>query len=153
MSLVLEVPLDRLRMSLAPLRGERTDRQGDLSPLPLRVSAADDGAFEILDGFKRLARWRAEGMEEVPVVLEPVAGVARKARLLEANSPRKTSSPMDEVGWSLRSPTRTDSRPRRSRSSSSERRPGSSAGSSWLAASRASWASVSIEGASPSPWR
>src|SRR6266540_51995 len=97
MSLVLEVPLDRLRTSLAPLRGERTDRQSDLSAMPLRVAAADEGAFEVLDGFKRLSQWRAEGRREVPVVVEPVSGIARKARILAANSPRKTTSGMDEA--------------------------------------------------------
>ncbi len=142
MSLVLEVPLDRLRTSLAPLRGERTDRQSDLSAMPLRVAAADEGAFEVLDGFKRLSQWRAEGRREVPVVVEPVSGIARKARILAANSPRKTTSGMDEA-----------SPPPRSRSCWDERRPGSSDGSSWRAASLLNCASGSTAAASPSPWQ
>ena len=90
------VEISRLRTSLAPLRGERTDRS-DLAPLPLRVAAAGD-AFEVLDGFKRLALWRAEGRTEVSVVVEAVETLAAmKARLLDANTPAKTAGPVDEA--------------------------------------------------------
>lgn len=95
MTLVEWVPVERLRTTLAPLRGEHSE-QSELSPLPLRVARGKDGSFEVLDGFKRLARWRGE-KGEVPVVVEPVEGPTIKARLLEANSPRKTASPMDEA--------------------------------------------------------
>lgn len=98
MSLVLDVPLDRLATTLAPLRGPRTDAGTSLAALPLRVAPAGDDTYEVLDGFKRLARWRHEGHTHVPVVVEDAgAGVGGKARLLEANTPRRTVSPMDEA--------------------------------------------------------
>jgi len=46
------VPVGKLRTTLAPLRGERTDRS-DLAALPLRVAAAGDG-YEVIDGFMSL---------------------------------------------------------------------------------------------------
>ena len=96
MALVELVPVAELGTSLAPLRGERTD-SSPLAALPLRVARARDGSCEVLDGFKRLALWRGEGRTEVPVVIEPAEGPAMKARLLDANAPPKTSSPMDEA--------------------------------------------------------
>jgi ParB-like chromosome segregation protein Spo0J len=65
--------------------------------LPVRVAANDDGTYEVLDGFKRVTQWRGDGDTHVPVVVEDAAGVVRKARLLEANAPRRTVSPMDEA--------------------------------------------------------
>src|SRR6266508_1004279 len=99
MSLVFDVPVERLATTLAPLRGPRTDAGTSLTPLPLRVAPARDGTYEVLDGFKRLAHWRREGHTHVPVVVEEDAGAAvvGKARLLEANTPRRTASPMDEA--------------------------------------------------------
>src|SRR6266852_40328 len=98
MSLVLDIPVERLATTLAPLRGPRTDAGTSLAPLPLRVAPAGDDTYEVLDGFKRLARWRHEGHTHVPVVVEDAgAGVVGKARLLEANTPRRTVSPMDEA--------------------------------------------------------
>ena len=96
-ALVLHVPLGRLKTTLAPLRGARTEREVTLAPQPLRVAAVGDGSYEILDGFKRLALWRAEGRREVPVVVESASGVALKARLLQSNAPSKTAGPMDEA--------------------------------------------------------
>lgn len=95
MTLVEWVPVERLRTTLLPLRGERTEAS-ELAPMPLRVAAREDGGFEVLDGFKRLARW-SQDRGEVPVVIEPAQGPALKARLLDANTPRKTASPMDEA--------------------------------------------------------
>jgi hypothetical protein len=98
-SLVLAVPVERLATTLAPLRGPRTDPGTSLAPLPLRVAPTGDGTYEVLDGFKRLARWRRDGHTHVPVVVEDDAGAAvvGKARLLEANTPKRTLSPMDEA--------------------------------------------------------
>ena len=79
------VPIDHLRTTLAPLRGERTDSHSTLAPMPLRVAEAPDGGYEVIDGFKRLTVWKSEGTREVPVVVEPVGGIAMKARLLSAN--------------------------------------------------------------------
>ena len=97
MTLVLELPIDRLATTLAPLRGPRTDPASALAPLPLRVAPAGDGTYEVLDGFKRLAHWTRDGHTHVPVVVEDAAGVVAKARLLDANAPRRTLSPMDEA--------------------------------------------------------
>jgi ParB-like chromosome segregation protein Spo0J len=94
---VLELPVARLATTLAPLRGPRTDPASTLAPLPLRVAATGDGTYEVLDGFKRLATWSRAGHTHVPVVVEDAPGVVGKARLLEANAPRRTLSPMDEA--------------------------------------------------------
>src|SRR5438128_1350372 len=94
---VLELPVEHLATTLAPLRGPRTDPASSLAPLPLRVAARNDGTYEVLDGFKRLASWTHDGHTHVPVVVEDALGVVRKARLLEANAPRRTLSPMDEA--------------------------------------------------------
>ncbi|SRR6266581_2324532 len=99
MSLVLDVPVERLATTLAPLRGPRTDAGTSLAPLPLRVAPSVNGTYEVLDGFKRLAHWRHERHTHVPVIVEEDAGAAvvAKARLLEANTPTRTLSPMDEA--------------------------------------------------------
>ena len=47
---------------------------------------------------KRLARWRALGARQVPVVIEPSRGpVETYAALLLSNSPPRTLTPMDEA--------------------------------------------------------
>ena len=97
MTCVLDLPVEHLATTLAPLRGPRTDAASPLAPLPLRVAATGDGTYEVLDGFKRLAQWTGAGHTHVPVVVEDAPGVVRKARLLEANTPRRTVSPMDEA--------------------------------------------------------
>lgn len=97
MTRVLDLPIERLAITLAPLRGPRTDPASPLAPLPLRVAATGDGTYEVLDGFKRLASWTRDGHTHVPVVVEDAPGVVRKARLLEANAPRRTLSAMDEA--------------------------------------------------------
>ena len=91
------VSVDRLHASLAPLRGEHSNSESTLAPMPLRVAELSEGGFEIIDGFKRLVLWKSEGKTEIPVVVESVSGVAMKARLLTANGPQKTAGPMDEA--------------------------------------------------------
>jgi len=83
MTRVLDLPIARLATTLAPLRGRRTDPASALAPLPVRVAANEDGTYEVLDGFKRVARWIADGQLHVPAVVEEALGVVRKARLLE----------------------------------------------------------------------
>jgi ParB-like chromosome segregation protein Spo0J len=56
-----------------------------------------DGFFDVIDGFKRLERWRAMGLPEVPVIPEAVSGLEQKVALLEANRPPRTLTPMDEA--------------------------------------------------------
>ena len=66
MSPVVDVPVDRLVTTLASLRGPRTDVGTALAPLPVRVAPVGDGTYQVLDGFKRLARWRREGATHIP---------------------------------------------------------------------------------------
>lgn len=93
------LPSDKLRTSLAHLRpGRPTCRADHLGDLPIRVVVVDDGShFEVIDGFKRLERWRADGFIQIPVVFEQPGPLAiQKRRLLEANSPSRTVTPLDE---------------------------------------------------------
>lgn len=95
---VRSVPVVDLDTRLAVLRGGRARRRGGLADLPLRVVPLTNGRFEVVDGFKRLERWRAEGAHEVPVVVEaPRTQAAARVLLLEANAPHRTLSPMDEA--------------------------------------------------------
>jgi len=97
------VPIDHLRTSLEALRGGCKPIGAyaeilTLAELPLRVTQVADDRFEVLDGFKRLAKWRAAGLELVPVVLEaPPTSVEEKVALLMANRPPRTLTPMDEA--------------------------------------------------------
>jgi len=69
-----------------------------LADLPLRVSRTEDDRFEVVDGFKRLEKWRALGLEEVPVVVERLrSSIDEKVTLLIANRPPRTLTPMDEA--------------------------------------------------------
>ena len=94
------IPLSLTRTGLKGLRSgsqaipERPVRLGDL---PLRVAKTADGAYEVIDGFKRLERWRSAGLSEVPVIPEAVSGLEQKVALLEANRPPRTLTPMDEA--------------------------------------------------------
>ncbi|NLI79963.1 MAG: hypothetical protein GX442_26395 [Candidatus Riflebacteria bacterium] len=96
---VLLVPLTCLRRSYERLRpGLPNGPDDDLSDLPLRAVSIGEGRFEVIDGFKRLDRWRQAGCEEVPVVIERCGGRANHKRmLLLANAPRRTLSALDEA--------------------------------------------------------
>ena len=64
----------------------------------MRVAMTSDGGYEILDGFKRVDRWRRQGHELVPVVIEPAASSADHKRLLLcSNAPPRTLTAMDEA--------------------------------------------------------
>lgn len=95
------VPIERLRSSLKGLRSgckPEPERPVQLNELPLRVVETEDGFYEIVDGFKRLDRWRASGLPRVPVVLETaLSDLEKKVALLEANRPPRTLTPMDEA--------------------------------------------------------
>src|SRR5439155_1276313 len=104
-----------------------------LRDLPIRVVAAGDGFFEIVDGFKRFARWTDEARAAVPAVVENARStIEPKLLLLRANAPPRTTTPMDEarviqslleehlVRWAARrqargAPRTRTRRPRRSR--------------------------------------
>jgi ParB-like chromosome segregation protein Spo0J len=89
----------QVRTSYAALRpGAQPPHFPELADLPLRVTPTTDGAYEILDGFKRLARWREAGARTVPVVIEqPGTPAEHKRRLLVANAPPRTLTPRDEA--------------------------------------------------------
>lgn len=69
---VRHVPIEGLSTSLQALR-QGTRRPPplarELAELPIRVVRYGD-QLEVIDGFKRLARWRAGGATSVPVVIE-----------------------------------------------------------------------------------
>jgi hypothetical protein len=97
---VVYLPVGCLRTSFAALRSSavRTQAAEPLAELPLRAIAQDDGSFEVVDGFKRLARWLGAGATEIPVVLESARGApASKALVLRSNAPARTLTAMDEA--------------------------------------------------------
>ncbi|HRZ62826.1 MAG TPA: hypothetical protein P5163_19750, partial [Rubrivivax sp.] len=97
------LPIARLRTSYGSLRpgriAPRADQGGEL---PLRVAPCPDTGdgeyFEVLDGFKRLQRWREQGATVVPVVIEtPAHTVQHKRLLLAVNAPARTLTALDEA--------------------------------------------------------
>ena len=99
-ALVSTIPVALLRTSFERLRSVQPRRGSSphLRDLPLRVVAAGDGFFEIVDGFKRFARWMDEGRAAVPAVVESARStVEQKLLLLRANAPPRTTTPMDEA--------------------------------------------------------
>ena len=97
------VPIGRLRTSFAALRpGCVAPRLDGAAELPLRVAPCSDVAdgtiFEVVDGFKRLERWREQGHTTVPVVVEaPARAVELKRLMLVVNAPACTRTVMDEA--------------------------------------------------------
>lgn len=94
------LPIEQLRSSYARLRpGVRRIPWDGLKDLPLRVAPAHEpGAYEVLDGFKRLARWREQGRRLVPVVVETALSASEHKRLLlSANAPARTTTALDEA--------------------------------------------------------
>jgi hypothetical protein len=63
----------------------------------VRVAQIGD-RLEVVDGFKRLARWEAAGATSVPVAIESTADLAQaNAALLLANAPPRMVTAMDEA--------------------------------------------------------
>jgi hypothetical protein len=93
------VSIECLRTSYAPLRSAATRQSPELNAeLPLRVAACENGTFEVLDGFKRLVRWRERSYNQVPVVVEaPALASEHKRMLLVANAPSRTTTALDEA--------------------------------------------------------
>jgi ParB-like chromosome segregation protein Spo0J len=97
---MIRVPISQIRTGLKSLRSGKKaapERPVSLGDLPLRVVKTEDGFYEVIDGFKRLERWGASNLQDVPVMLETVSGLDQKVALLEANRPPRTLSPMDEA--------------------------------------------------------
>jgi hypothetical protein len=94
------LPASQLRTSYACLRPGAPQRFPDLqtAQLPIRVVPTEEGTYEVIDGFKRLAAWREGGHQLIPVVLEaPGSTVEHKCLLLAANSPARTLTALDEA--------------------------------------------------------
>lgn len=95
---ILFIPFEQIRTSYERFRpGTTPERYEELGDLPIRVASCGDGTFEVIDGFKRLERWRLDGCRVIPVVIEKIGSPsAYKRMLLEANSPPRTTSPLGE---------------------------------------------------------
>jgi ParB-like chromosome segregation protein Spo0J len=93
------VPVHHLLTSYAPLRpGALRGHLDQTAQLPLRVVPAEGGAYEVIDGFKRLSQWSEQGHQQVPVVVEqPAESVQYKRLMLVANNPRRTLTALDEA--------------------------------------------------------
>ena len=97
------LPIASLRTSYGSLRPGRIAPRADQgSELPLRVAPCPDTGdgeyFEVLDGFKRLQRWREQGATVVPVVIEtPAHTVQHKRLMLAVNAPARTITALDEA--------------------------------------------------------
>jgi len=69
----------------------------DLRDMPIRV-VLQDGRYEVVDGFKRLSRWKEAGAKQVPALVESCNdGLSPKRLLLECNNPKRTLGAIDEA--------------------------------------------------------
>lgn len=92
------LPVDVIGTSWSILRfGTTRAKASDLRDMPIRV-VLQDGRYEVIDGFKRLSRWKQAGVKQVPVLVEQSGdGLSPKQLLLEANNPRRTITALDEA--------------------------------------------------------
>jgi len=82
-STVQFVPIEKLKTSYAALRPGALPPCCDLTAtMPIRVVPTEDGAYEVIDGFKRLNDWREQGYQSVPVAIEAQCRVEEQKRLL-----------------------------------------------------------------------
>lgn len=94
----LFLPIDQIGTGWSSLRdcGSRVHNTA-LRDLPIRV-VLHDGRYEVIDGFKRLERWKQAGAATVPVLVEECTdSLSPKQLLLKSNSPQRTISPLDEA--------------------------------------------------------
>ena len=93
------LPIERLRTTYAPLRpGTPRGFPDETAQMPIRVVPTDEGMYEVIDGFKRLAGRREQGHRLIPVVVEaPGSTAEHKRMLLLANSPPRTLTALDEA--------------------------------------------------------
>ncbi|MDP3447961.1 MAG: hypothetical protein Q8S22_07875 [Eubacteriales bacterium] len=92
------LPVDVIATSWSTLRfGTTRVKASDLRDMPIRV-ILQDGRYEVIDGFKRLSRWKQAGVKQVPVLVEQSGdGLSPKQLLLEANNPKRTITALDEA--------------------------------------------------------
>lgn len=95
---LLFLPIHEIGTSWRDLRSDASRvKVSDLRDMPIRV-VLQDGRYEVVDGFKRLERWKQAGIEHVPVLVECCTdGLSPKRLLLEANSPKRTICAVDEA--------------------------------------------------------
>lgn len=96
---VRQLPVEQIRTSFAALRpGRLPPPNSPLADGPIRVVPTDDGHYEVLDGFKRLVRWRDAGRRTVPAIVEsPLSAVDHARLMLVANAPPRTVTALDEA--------------------------------------------------------
>lgn len=93
----LFLSIDEIRTSWSALRMCQTRiKVSDLGDMPIRVVVVD-GRYEVIDGFKRLERWKQAGVKKVPVLVESCGAGLAKHLVLEANSPKRTITALDEA--------------------------------------------------------
>lgn len=95
---LLFLPIHEIGTSWCDLRcGASRVKASELRDMPIRV-VLQDGRYEVIDGFKRLDRWKQAGIDRVPVLVECCTdGLSQKRFLLEANSPKRTICAVDEA--------------------------------------------------------
>ncbi len=94
----LYLPIDVIDTTWSSLRsGSTRVKASDLRDMPIRV-VLQDGRYEVIDGFKRLSRWKQAGVKQVPALIEQCNyGLSPKRLLLESNSPKRTLGALDEA--------------------------------------------------------
>ena len=95
---LLFLPIHEIGTSWCDLRcGASRVKASELRDMPIRV-VLQDGRYEVIDGFKRLDRWKQAGIDRVPVLVECCTdGLSPKRFLLESNSPKRTICAVDEA--------------------------------------------------------
>lgn len=94
----LFLPVDDIGTTLSGLRsGSIRVKASDLRDMPIRV-VIQDNRYEVIDGFKRLSRWKQAGIKQIPVLVERCNdGLSPKQLLLESNNPKRTLTTLDEA--------------------------------------------------------
>ena len=95
---LLFLPIHEIATSWRDLRSIASRvKVSELRDMPIRV-VLQDGRYEVIDGFKRLERWKHAGIDRVPALVECCTdGLSPKRFLLEANSPKRTICAVDEA--------------------------------------------------------
>jgi len=94
----LFLSVDDISTTWSPLRADNALVAAcELRDQPIRV-VFHDGRYEVIDGFKRLSRWKLAGAIKVPVLVEECNdGLSPKQLMLQSNSPKRTITAIDEA--------------------------------------------------------
>ena len=95
---VAEIPMEKIRTGFAYLKSGRSAARVSAAGIedPVTVIKAD-GAFEVVDGFKRLNSLKKTGSSTVPAVIQDWEPVKAKAMMLALNARRSTLSFFEEA--------------------------------------------------------